>query len=172
MRFRQRGLLRLMGAHFPKGTLCQNLDILARGPFWDEGLDYRCGTGHGVGHILSVHEGPNSFRWRITDKLPACELVPGMITTDEPGLYVEDSFGIRIENELLCVKGKKTEYGQFYRFRCLTMAPIDLDGVEVSLLTEYEKETLNRYHRQVYKALSPFLSDEEAQWLGENTREI
>ncbi|MBR1629817.1 MAG: aminopeptidase P family N-terminal domain-containing protein, partial [Lachnospiraceae bacterium] len=91
-----RGLLRLMGAHFPKGTLCQNLDILARGPFWDEGLDYRCGTGHGVGHILSVHEGPNSFRWRITDKLPACELVPGMITTDEPGLYVEDSFGIRI----------------------------------------------------------------------------
>lgn len=167
-----RASLRLMAARFPKGVLCQNLDVLARGVFWEEGLDYRCGTGHGVGHVLSVHEGPNGFRWRITEKLPACELLPGMITTDEPGLYEEDKFGIRIENELLCVKGDKTEYGQFLQFDNITVAPIDLDAVDVSLLNEDEKRTLNAYHKKVYETLAPFLTEDEAKWLKNETREI
>ena len=167
-----RASLRLMAARFPKGTLCQNLDVLARGIFWEEGLDYRCGTGHGVGHVLSVHEGPNGFRSRITAKLPACELKPGMITTDEPGLYEEDRFGIRIENELLCVEGEKTEYGQFLEFENLTMAPIDLDAVQVSLLTAQEKEVLNAYHRKVRETLTPYLTAGEAEWLAQETREV
>lgn len=167
-----RASLRLMAAKFPEKTLCQNLDVLARGIFWEEGLDYRCGTGHGVGHILSVHEGPNGFRSRITDKMPACELKAGMITTDEPGLYEEDKFGIRIENELLCVKGEKTEYGQFLQFENLTMAPIDLAAVDVSLLTEQEKRVLNAYHKKVYETLAPYLTEEEAEWLKRETREI
>ncbi|MBQ7677409.1 MAG: M24 family metallopeptidase, partial [Lachnospiraceae bacterium] len=167
-----RASLRLMAAHFPKGTYSQNLDILARGPLWDEGLDYRCGTGHGVGHILNVHEGPNGFRAKVNDAYPLCELKPGMITTDEPGLYEEDKFGIRIENELLCVEDKKTQYGQFYSFEVLTMAPIDLDPVETSMLTQYEKETLNAYHKRVYETLAPLLSEEEAEWLSKETRAI
>lgn len=167
-----RAHLRLMAAKFPKGVICQNLDALSRGVFWDEGLDYRCGTGHGVGHILNVHEGPNGFRWRITDSLPACELQPGMITTDEPGLYEEGKFGVRIENELLCVKLEETEYGQFMGFDCITVAPIDLDAVDVSLLTDYEKKTLNDYHRFVYKTLSPYLEEDERVWLKQATREI
>ena len=167
-----KGMLALMGARFPKGTLFQNLDALARGPFWNEGLDYRCGTGHGVGHILNVHEGPNSFRWRITDELPPCEIEPGMITTDEPGLYVEDEFGIRIENELLCVPWKKTEYGRYLAFRCLTLAPIDLDAADISELSPYEKKTLNSYHRRVYRTLCPYLSKEEAEWLKSCTQPV
>ena len=167
-----RAALRLMAAHFPKGTYSQNLDILARGPMWDECLDYRCGTGHGVGHILNVHEGPNGFRAKITDAYPLCELRPGMITTDEPGLYEEDKYGIRIENELLCVADKKTEYGEFYKFENLTVAPIDLDAVEASMLTQYEKETLNAYHKWVFETLKPYLTKKEAVWLEKETRKI
>ena len=167
-----KGALRLMAARFPVGTIAQGLDVLARGPFWNEGLDYRCGTGHGVGHILSVHEGPNGFRSKLTERLPACELKAGMITTDEPGLYVEDGFGVRIENELLCVKGEKTEYGQFLRFENITMAPIDLEPVDASLLTAEEKQTLNAYHKRVYKTLRPYLTKEEARWLKQETRPI
>ncbi len=167
-----RGALRLMAARFPKGTLCQGLDVLARGPFWDEGLDYRCGTGHGVGHILSVHEGPNGFRSKITKKLKACPLLPGMITTDEPGLYEEGKFGVRIENELLCVSDRKTEYGSFLRFENITMAPIDLDAVDLSLLTEEEKNTLNEYHKRVYDTLLPFMDEDEAVWLRKATKAV
>ena len=125
------------------------MDILARGPVWDRGLDYRCGTGHGVGHILNVHEGPNAFRWRIVSKANAWELRPGMITSNEPGLYIEDGYGIRIENEILVKEDVKTEYGQFYSFENLTVAPYDLDAVKTEMLTQYEKETLNRYNRFV-----------------------
>ena len=95
-----------------------------------------------------------------------------MITTDEPGLYEEDKFGIRIENELLCVKGDKTEYGQFLQFDNITVAPIDLDAVDVSLLNEDEKRTLNAYHKKVYETLAPFLTEDEAKWLKNETREI
>ena len=164
--------LRLATAHFPKGCVGQNLDILARGPVWDMGLDYRCGTGHGVGHILNVHEGPNAFRWRMPKDGRVEEIVPGMITTDEPGLYIEDEFGIRTENELLCVLGEKTEYGQFLQFEPLTFAPIDLDAVDVTLLTDQERDALNDYHQQVYEQISPFLSEDEKTWLKEITRKV
>ena len=164
--------LRLMAAHFPKGVTGQNLDVLSRGPVWDMGLDYRCGTGHGVGHILNVHEGPNNFRWRQVDGATAAELVPGMVTTDEPGLYIEDGFGIRIENELLTVEGETTEYGSYRHFDTLTVCPIDLDPVIPDMLTDYEKKTLNQYHAFVRQTLAPYLSEEENAWLAAETRDI
>ena len=167
-----RSHLRLLDAHFPDGATGQNLDILARGPMWDLGLDYRCGTGHGVGHILNVHEGPNSFRWRMTDRMRVWPLKPGMITTDEPGLYVEDELGVRIESELLVVEDQKTEYGQFYKFENLTFCPIDIDAIDVDKLTYLERKSLNDYHKAVYTKISPFLSKAEAEWLKEVTREI
>lgn len=164
--------LRLQEAHFPKGCIGQNLDILARGPVWDEGLDYRCGTGHGVGHILSVHEGPQGFRWKVLDKSKVWELQPGMITTDEPGLYVEDGYGIRIENELLCVEDQKTEYGQFYKFEQLTFAPFEVEAINVDELTHLERKALNDYHAAVYEKISPYLTKEEAAWLKKVTKPL
>ncbi len=167
-----KGHLRLANAKFPQGVSGQNLDALARGPLWDLGLDYRCGTGHGVGHILNVHEGPNGFRWKISESYPVQELVPGMITTDEPGYYEEGGYGIRIENELLCVMAEKTEYGQYLQFQNLTFAPIDLDAVDADMLTDKEKEWLNNYHRQVFDTISPYLDDKEKEWLQYETRAI
>lgn len=166
------GHLRLSRAKFPKGATGQNLDVLARQPLWDMGLDYRCGTGHGVGHLLNVHEGPNSFRWRTLEGQKPQAIVPGMITTNEPGYYEEDGFGIRIENELLCVEGEKTEYGQFYEFQNLTFAPIDLDAVIPELLSEDERTWLNEYHQQVFDKISPYLNEEEKEWLAYETRAI
>ncbi|MBQ1843416.1 MAG: aminopeptidase P family protein [Lachnospiraceae bacterium] len=167
-----RSHLRLLSAHFPKGVCGANLDALARGPMWDLGLDYRCGTGHGVGHILNVHEGPNAFRWNPKNPDDLVPLVPGMITSDEPGLYFEDEFGIRTESELLVVEDQKTEYGQFYRFEDLTYAPIDLDAVIPEKLTQYERKALNAYHADVYEALAPLLPKDEAAWLKEATRAV
>ena len=166
------GHLRLAHAKFPKGATGQNLDVLARQPLWAMGLDYRCGTGHGVGHLLNVHEGPNAFRWRTLEGQRPEPIVPGMITTNEPGYYQEDGFGIRIENELLCVEGEDTEYGQFYQFRNLTFAPIDLDAVMPELLSEEERGWLNEYHQQVYDKISPYLNQEEKEWLQYETRAI
>ncbi|MCR5099293.1 MAG: aminopeptidase P family protein [Lachnospiraceae bacterium] len=168
-----RANLRLASAHFPDGARGENLDILARGPFWDEGLDYRCGTGHGVGHISNVHEGPQSFRWKAKEpkKLTAV-LKPGMITTDEPGLYVEDGFGIRIENELLCVEDEKTEYGQYYKFEPITFAPFEVDAINVDELTQYERRALNDYHALVYEKLTPHLTKAEAKWLKKVTKPL
>lgn len=166
------GHLRLSRAKFPKGATGQNLDVLARQPLWTMGLDYRCGTGHGVGHLLNVHEGPNSFRWRTLEGQKPQPIVPGMITTNEPGYYQEDGFGIRIENELLCVEGEKTEYGQYYEFQNLTFAPIDLDGVIPELLSEEERIWLNEYHQQVFDKISPYLNEEEKEWLQYETRAI
>lgn len=166
------GHLRLSRAKFPKGATGQNLDVLARQPLWDMGLDYRCGTGHGVGHLLNVHEGPNSFRWRTLEGQNPQAIVPGMITTNEPGYYEEDGFGIRIENELLCVEGEKTEYGQFHEFQNLTFAPIDLDAVIPELLSEDERTWLNEYHQQVFDKISPYLNEEEKEWLAYETRAI
>lgn len=165
--------LRLLDAHFMKGMNGPQLDILARGPVWDQGLDYRCGTGHGVGHILNVHEGPNSFRWNMTNLSAIPQpLELGMITTDEPGLYVENGYGIRIESELLCVEDQVTEYGTYYKFEPITYAPIDLGPVIKERLTQYEIKTLNDYHRLVYDTLSPKLSENEKIWLKEATKPI
>ncbi len=166
------GNLRLANAKFPKGAVGQNLDVLARQPLWAMGLDYRCGTGHGVGHVLNVHEGPNNFRWRMTELKAVEPIVPGMITTDEPGYYEEGAFGIRIENELLCVEAEETEYGQYYQFQNLTYCPIDLDPVIPELLSDEEKSWLNEYHQQVYEVISPYLDEEEREWLQYETRAI
>lgn len=168
-----RSLLRLQTATFLEGCTGLNLDILARGPLWDEYLDYQCGTGHGVGHLLNVHEGPNGFRWRVlANRNEMAVLQPGMITTDEPGVYIENSHGVRHENELLCVFKEENFYGRFLAFEPITYAPIDLDGVVVSLLEPKEKEALNAYHQMVYETLSPYLEGDIKAWLKTYTRAI
>jgi Xaa-Pro aminopeptidase len=168
-----RSNLNLANARFLYGCNGQNLDILARGPLWDVGIDYRCGTGHGVGYILNVHEGPNGFRWRhVAERKDSGVLEAGMITTDEPGVYIEGGYGIRTENELVCHKGVKNEYGQFMEFENITYAPIDLDAIDPDAMTTREKKQLNDYHKMVYDTLSPYMTDEENAWLREYTREI
>ena len=163
----------LASAVFLKGCTGLNLDILARGPIWQLDLDYKCGTGHGVGYLLSVHEGPNSFRWKsIPSKPSGQEILPGMITTSEPGIYLKDKYGIRIENEMLCVEGATNEYGTFLKFETITYCPIDLDAIQKSQLTYIEKEWLNNYHQMVYDKISPYLTKEEVEWLKEYTKKI
>ena len=156
-----------------KGCRGINLDILARGPIWKELLDYKCGTGHGVGYLLSVHEAPNGFRWKIVpERNDSAILEPGMVTTDEPGIYLENKYGIRIENELLCVNAGTSPFGEFLKFETITYAPIDLDAVDVSLLNDEEKKWLNDYHKMVYEKLASELNDEEKEFLKQYTREI
>ena len=163
----------LANATFLKGCTGLNLDVLARGPIWQFDLDYKCGTGHGVGYLLSVHEGPNSFRWKSLPSKPSCqEFLPGMITTNEPGIYLKDKYGIRIENEMLCVEGTTNEYGTFLKFETITYCPIDLDAIQKSQLTYIEKEWLNNYHQMVYDKISPYLTKEEVEWLKEYTKKI
>ncbi len=150
---------------FLKGTSGKQLDILARAPMWELGLDYKCGTGHGVGYLLSVHEGPQSF----SSDIP---LVPGMIITDEPGIYKEGEHGIRIENMLLVVPHSEDEINTFYRFEPITYCPIDLDGILPELLSDSERLWLNEYHKNVYEVLSPHLNEDERTWLEAYTRAI
>ena len=168
-----RGVIGVSKAKFLHGCIGMALDVLARGPIWDLDLDYKCGSGHGIGYLLNVHEGPQGFRWR---KLPgrneSAVFAEGMITTIEPGIYIEGSHGIRVENEILCKKGAFNEYGQFMEFETITFAPIDLDGVDAKYMTKAEREWLNNYHAQVYEKISPYLTVEEAEWLKEYTRAI
>ena len=168
-----RGMIRLSKAKFLYGCRGYNLDILARGPLWEEGIDYKCGTGHGIGFLLNVHEGPNGFRWKVREGIDdTCILEEGMVTTNEPGVYVENSHGIRIENEIVVRKAEKNEYGQFMDFEVITFAPIDLDAIDESLLLKDERVYLNNYHKQVYEKIAPYLNEEEKQWLKIYTREI
>ena len=168
-----RGMIRLSKAKFLYGCRGYNLDILARGPLWEEGIDYKCGTGHGIGFVLNVHEGPNGFRWKVREDIDdSCILEEGMVTTNEPGVYVENSHGIRIENEIVVRKAEKNEYGQFMDFEVITFAPIDLDAIDESLILKDEKIYLNNYHKQVYDKISLYLNEEEKQWLKTYTREI
>ena len=168
-----RGMIRLSKAKFLYGCRGYNLDILARGQLWEEGVDYKCGTGHGIGFVLNVHEGPNGFRWKVREDIDdSCILEEGMVTTNEPGVYVENSHGIRIENEIVVRKAEKNEYGQFMDFEVITFAPIDLDAIDESLILKDEKVYLNNYHKQVYDKISPYLNEEEKQWLKTYTREI
>lgn len=163
-----KGHLALAAARFPRGATGENLDVLARLPLWEQGLDYNHGTGHGVGFILSVHEGPQSFRWRSTDgrRIP---LEEGMVISNEPGYYEAGKFGIRHENLVLVRAGETTDYGQFMYLEPLTMAPFDRDAIDVSLLTEAELAQLNGYHRLVYDTVSPLLPAEEQAWLAAAT---
>ena len=168
-----RSMLRLANARFLYGCRGLNLDILARGPLWDEGLDFKHGTGHGIGYLLNVHEAPNGFRWKIVpERVDSCVFEEGMITSDEPGIYIEGSHGIRTENLIVCRKGEKNEYGQFMYFETLTCAPIDLDAIDPDLLNADEKHMLNEYHRFVYDTLPPLMDAEEREWLAKYTRAI
>lgn len=164
-----KALLRLQNAHFISGTTGTNLDILARGIIYEYNLDYRCGTGHGVGHFLNVHEGPNGFRPKDRPgSAPSCPLEPGMITTNEPGIYIEGSHGVRHENEMLCVEVENNEYGQFLKFEPITYVPFDLDGLNLELLSNHEIKQINEYQQFVYDKISPYLSNEEKNWLQTN----
>ena len=168
-----RGMLNLSNAKFLEGVRGHNLDILARGPLWDIEMDYKCGTGHGVGFLLNVHEAPNGFRWKIVpERNDSCVLEEGMLTTNEPGVYVEGSHGIRIENELVVRKGVQNEYGQFLEFETVTFAPIDLDGIDVEQMTRRERDFLNSYHKMVYDKVAPFLTQAECEWLCTYTRAV
>ena len=168
-----RGVIAVSRAKFLYGCIGRNLDILSRGPIWDIDLDYKCGSGHGIGYLLNVHEGPQGFRWKVRPDLnEEAVFEEGMITTIEPGIYIEGSHGIRIENEILCKKGVYNEYGQFMEFETMTFAPIDLDGIDPKYMTHYEREWLNNYHAEVYTKISPYLTAEEAEWLKEYTRAV
>ena len=168
-----KAMLNLANAKFLYGCTGHNLDILARGPLWNLGLDYQCGTGHGVGYLLSVHEGPNGFRWkRVPERNDFAVLEAGMVTTDEPGVYIEGSHGIRTENELICVQDEKNNYGQFMRFEMLTWVPIDLDGIDLRWFNPEDIRQLNTYHQMVYEIISPYLEDEEKTWLRHYTRPV
>ena len=158
-----RGHIRLEMAHFLEGCSGKNLDILAHGPIWDEQMDYQHGTGHGVGHLSSVHEGPQSIRWKGNDAI----LHPGMITSDEPGIYIPNEFGIRHENEILAVADEKNFYGQFMHFETLTWVPFDRYGIDASLMQENELAWLNAYHQEIVEEVGPYLTSEESEWLKE-----
>lgn len=165
-----KGHLDLANARFLYGTTGNNLDILARAPLWDIHIDYQCGTGHGVGHVLSVHEGPHGVRWGVRGNLVVLE--DGMIVTDEPGIYLPHELGIRIENELLVEREEENFYGQWMHFANLTFCPYDLDAIDVRYLSDVNIDEINTYHEQVYAALAPYLSDDDKKWLKEATRKI
>lgn len=168
-----RAMLRLKNIKFLHGCKGVNLDFAAREVFWEKGLDYKHGTGHGVGYLLNVHEGPNSFRHKpLSGSDEGWMFEEGMVTTDEPGIYIEGSHGVRIENELLCRKGEANDYGQFMYFEDLTYVPIDLDGIDVNAMDEKEKQILNNYHKSVYEKLSPFFEGEMLTWLKDAVRQI
>ena len=167
-----RAMLSLRATRFLHGCTGANLDIRAREVLWEHGLDYKPGTGHGVGNILNVHEGPQSFRWKSPAALPAPVLEEGMITSDEPGYYAENEFGIRHENLVVCKKAEKTSYGQFMKFEPLTLVPFDLEGVDPEQMEAGERKLLNQYHALVYEKISPYLNEEEQSWLKKATQEI
>ena len=166
-------MLRLGNVKFLHGCRGLNLDYVAREVFWQRRLNFDHGTGHGVGYLLNVHERPNGIRWKVVpERQDSGVLEEGMLTSDEPGIYIEGSHGIRTENLILCRKAEKTEYGQFMRFEFVTFVPIDLDAIDKSLMRPEDVEMLNAYHREVYEKISPYLTAEEADWLREATREI
>lgn len=163
------GMLSLANAKFLYGCTGRNLDILARKPLWDLGIDYKCGTGHGVGYILNVHEGPQNIRWKFAEGVKEVPLEPGMITSDEPGVYLEGEYGIRIENIILCVKDECNSDGQFLKFDQLTFAPLDRDLLDKSYLSVEEKKMIDDYQESVYQASKDYLSADELEWLRKET---
>ena len=166
-----RGHLALADAKFRYGCRGANLDILARAPLWELGMDFNHGTGHGVGYLLNVHESPNGIRMRFIPDHD-CVLEEGMITSDEPGVYLEGKFGIRTESLILCRKGEKTEFGQFMYFEDLTLVPFDPDAVDISQMTAHDISLYNDYQQRVYDVIAPFLTAEERDWLKEQTRPL
>ncbi len=154
----------LQHTNFLYGKTGVGLDILARGVIQAENLDYQCGTGHGVGHYLSVHEGPQGMRPFQRPGTDDVKIEAGMIITDEPGIYIENEYGIRLENELLAVNGEKNFYGQFMHFDILTMVPIDIDGIDFNILEQAEIKQLLDYQKTVYENVEPALNENEKNW--------
>ena len=166
-----RAMLRLANTVFLHGCTGANLDCIAREIFWKEKLNFNHGTGHGVGYLTNVHEAPINFRWK-EGNYPVQPLEKNMVISDEPGIYIEDSHGIRLENLLLVQEDEKNEYGQFMRFEILTYVPIDLDALLPEMMTAEERKMLNEYHRKVYELIGPHLNEEERAWLKECTRPV
>ncbi len=164
------GMLRLSAAHWIHGCTGRNLDILARQPIWNMGLDYKCGTGHGVGYILNVHEGPQGLRWRMAEGMTEAVIEAGMDITNEPGIYIEGSHGIRIENVMVAENDVKNEYGQFMKFKTLTWVPIDMEAIDEKYLTDTDRALLYTYQKKVFDKISPYLTEEEAEWLRKETK--
>ncbi|MRT94071.1 aminopeptidase P family protein [Ancylomarina sp. 16SWW S1-10-2] len=163
-----KGMIQMSLAVFPKGTRGCNIDILARQALWMHGKDYGHGTGHGVGCFLNVHEGPQSIRQNLNEQA----ILPGMITSNEPGFYKEGRYGIRHENLILCKEKFSTEFGQFLEFETLTLFPFDTKALDIDLLNEMEKNWLNNYHQKVYDSLSPLLDEKHQVWLKAKTQAI
>lgn len=163
------GMLQLTAAGFLYGCTGKNLDILARQPLWDMGIDYKCGTGHGIGYMLNVHEGPQNIRWRFLPGMKEAVIEEGMIISNEPGVYKEGSHGIRTENIVVARKGEKNSDGQFMYFETLTYAPIDRDALDKTYMQSQDIERLNRYHTAVYEKTQEYLTEEERLWLLEVT---
>ena len=163
------GMLQLADAKFLYGCSGRNLDILARQPLWNIGIDYKCGTGHGIGYILNVHEGPQNIRWRFAEGMKEAVLEAGMVVSNEPGVYIEGSHGIRTENIMVARKGEKNGDGQFMYFDTLTYVPIDRDAIDTAYMQPVDIMRLDRYHAAVYEKISPYLAKEERAWLAEVT---
>lgn len=161
----------LAKARFLHGTNGMNLDILARAPFWNRNLNFNHGTGHGMGYLMNIHEAPIGFRWQYREN-EAHPFEAGMVVTDEPGIYIDGSHGVRIENELLVCNGEKNYYGQFMHFETITHIPMDLDAINPDIMTIEEKIWLNEYHKEVFDMISPHLDNDEKEWLAKYTREI
>lgn len=171
-----KGNLNLGGTRFLYGVNGLNLDVLARQPLWEMGLDYNHGTGHGVGYLLNVHEGPNAFRWRISEgKKRVPKLEEGMITSNEPGVYLKDEYGIRLENMVVCRRSEDYDtnpFGHFMEFETLTLVPFEREAIVAEDLTGRERELLNDYHTRVYKTVSPYLNREEQEFLKRYTEPL
>lgn len=163
-----KGHISLCKMKFLYGATGSNLDVIARYPLWQQGIDYKCGTGHGVGYFLNVHEGPQSFS-QIPNKI---KLEKNMIITIEPGIYRAGSHGVRIENIVVVMEDRKTEFGQFMKFNTISYCPIDLEAICVDMLSREELEWLNEYHQKVYDKISPYLEDNIKKWLKLNTQPI
>ena len=164
-----KGHLALSRAVFPKGTMGVQLDVLARGPLWNEGMTYLHGTGHGVGHFLGCHEGPQSIRMEANPT----PLELGMVTSNEPGIYKTGEYGIRTENQLLCVPAcSNEEWGEFYKFESLTLFPYDTTLMDMDMLSREEVKQINDYHAMVCERLRPLLNADEAQWLEQKCKSI
>ena len=161
-------MIALSCAVFPEGTRGCNLDALARQPMWQTLRNFGHGTGHGIGFFLNVHEGPQSIRQDLKEQA----ILPGMVTSNEPGIYRENSHGIRHENMILCVPVGENEFGKWYGFETLTLCYFDTSALLLELLTEEEKKWINDYHKTVYQKLAPFLNQEEVCWLAKKTKEI
>jgi Xaa-Pro aminopeptidase len=163
-----KGCISLSSVCFPSGTTGSQIDALSRQFLWNEGLNYLHGTGHGVGHCLNVHEGPQ----RMGTDYNSVPLAPGMVISCEPGIYRAGEYGIRIENLLLVVPFSTTLFGNFYAFETLTLCPIDMKLIDITMLTDAERRWLNRYHGKVFTLLAPLLNDDERAWLGRTTAAI